>query len=95
MEKIRNFFKALSRDLVERFFNFKTIDAVWQAPIGCVIVYFAIYHVEHVIAAYFGARGVQMAYTGLYDFITNPVKREALFWNKVEKRQEDVGKPTN
>lgn len=90
MEKIRAWWKAVLEDPAGYFLNFKTFDGGWQLVVGLLVIYTAIVHVQYVIALYFIVRGIQMAYTGAYNLVINPVKKEAEFQVKVEAQMSEA-----
>lgn len=78
------------KEAKERFLNFETLQSFYAIPLYLAALYVVLYHLEYAIQAYFIAMLLVKLVPAVRDLVSNPVKREAAFWNKVETKQAEL-----
>lgn len=77
---------AFKLDFNERFMKFDTIRGIIKVPVGLVLAYMAIYHIQFFFQTVGVCAGIYLTVDGLRNVFVNPIKQDLAHADKIVTR---------
>lgn len=73
-------------DFSERFMTFDTIRGLMKVPVGLVLAYMALYHIQFFFQTCGVSAGIYLSIDGLRNIFSNEIKKELAKIDKINRR---------
>lgn len=77
--------------LKERFLKFDTLHGIYKIPLGILVVYMGLFHIQWILQALAVFVGTKAVMEGLQNLFTNPVAQKLALNTAVINRAERLG----